>query len=140
MGDSQAADSVRAAVAALNDGDIDGYLGYFSPSCPRWADGLAQPLALSDVGDGLRQLHAAFEGLRLDEALLFGDHGFACAHWRLRGLHVREYLGFAPKGCSIDVATCEVYEVSDGRVVTAWVHGDLAQLFQQITAEGGGAI
>jgi predicted ester cyclase len=137
MGDSETVDSVRAAVAALNDGDIDGYLGYFDPSCQRWVDGLAQPLALSDIGDNLRQLHAAFEGLHLDEALLFGDERFACAHWRLRGLHVKEYLGFAPKGRSIHVATCEVYEVSDGRVVTAWVHGDLAQLFQQIAAEDG---
>lgn len=140
MGDSRAADRVRAAVAALNDGDIDGYLGYFDPSCQRWVDGLAQPLALSDIADNLRQLHAAFEGLHLDEALLFGDQRFACAHWRLRGLHVKEYLGFAPKGRSIDVATCEVYEVSDRRVVTVWVHGDIAQLFQQITAQDAGAL
>jgi predicted ester cyclase len=140
MDDSQAVDSVRAAVAALNDGDIDGYLGHFEPSCPRWADGLAQPLALSDIGDNLRQLHAAFEGLHLEETLLFGDHRFACAHWRLRGQHVKEYLGFAPKGRSIDIATCEVYEVSAGRVVTAWVHGDLAQLFKQITVEDTGVV
>jgi len=53
MGDSETVDSVRAAVAALNDGDIDGYLGYFDPSCQRWVDGLAQPLALSDIGDNL---------------------------------------------------------------------------------------
>lgn len=138
MGDRKAAASVRAAVAALNAGDIDGYLGYFDPSGQRWVDGLAQPLALSDIGDNLRQLHAAFEGLHLDETLLFGDERFACAHWRLRGLHVREYLGIAAKGRPIDVATCEVYEVSDGRVVTAWVHGDLAQLFQQITVASGG--
>jgi predicted ester cyclase len=55
-----------------------------------------------------------------------------------RGLHVQEYLGIAPKGRPVDVAACEVHEISDGRVVTAWVHGDLAQLFQQITAEDGG--
>jgi hypothetical protein len=83
--DSQAAGSVRAPVVALNDGDIDGYLGYFHPSCLRWAGGLAQPVALSDIGDSLRELHAVFECLRLDEALLFGDERFACAHWRLRG-------------------------------------------------------
>jgi predicted ester cyclase len=140
MGDSQAVDSVRAAVAALNSGDIDGYLGYFDPSGQRWADGLAQPLALSDIEDSLRQLHAAFEGLHLHEALLFGDERFACAHWRLRGRHVKEYLGFAPKGSRIDVVTCEVYEVRDGRVVTAWVHGDLAQLFVQVAAEDGGTL
>ncbi|MCW2887251.1 MAG: hypothetical protein JWL58_4113 [Streptosporangiaceae bacterium] len=137
MGDTKAVDAVRSAVAALNDGDIDGYLGYFDPSCQRWADGLAQPLALTDIGDNLRQLHVAFEGLHLEEDLLFGDDRFVCAHWRLRGLHVNDYLGFRPKGRSIDVTTCEVYEVSGDRVVTAWVHGDIGQLFQQIAAEEG---
>jgi hypothetical protein len=137
MNNSMAVGAVRSAVAALNDGDIDGYLRYFDPSCPRWAAGLAQPLSLTDIGDNLRLLHAAFEGLHLDEDLLFGDERFACARWRLRGRHVRDYLGFAPKGQSIDVETCEVYEVSGGLVITAWVYGDLGQLFRQIAAEAG---
>jgi hypothetical protein len=137
MGDTKAVDAVRSAVAALNDGDIDGYLGYFDPSCQRWIGGLAQSLALTDIGDNLHQLHAAFEGLHLDEDLLFGDERFVCARWRLRGLHVNDYLGFTPKRRSIDVATCEIYEISGDRVVTAWVYGDLEQLFQQIAAEDG---
>jgi hypothetical protein len=137
MNKSTAVGAVRSAVAALNNGDIDGYLRYFDPSCPRWAVGLAQPLSLTDIGDNLRLLHAAFEGLHLDEDLLFGDERFACARWRLRGRHVHDYLGFAPKGQSIDVETCEVYEVSGGLVIMTWVYGDLGQLFRQIAAEEG---
>jgi predicted ester cyclase len=138
-GDGKAVVSVRAAVAALNDGDVDGYLGHFDPSCLRWADGLAQPLSLSAVEEGLRQLNAAFEGFRLDTALLFGDDRYACAHWRMLGLHVKDYFGIKATGRSIDVATCEVYEVSDGRVVNTWVHGNLADLFDQIAPKDGGA-
>jgi hypothetical protein len=41
MGDSKAVDAVRSAVAALNNGDIDGYLGYLDPSCKRWVAGFA---------------------------------------------------------------------------------------------------
>jgi predicted ester cyclase len=136
MNSSTAVGAVRSAVAALNDGNIDGYLRHFDPSCPRWAAGLAQPLTLTDIGDNLRLLHAAFDGLHLGEDLLFGDERFACARWRLRGRHVRDYLGFAPKGRSIDVETCEVYEVSGGLVITTWVYGDLGQLFRQIAEEG----
>lgn len=139
MAESTAVDAVRSAVAALNDGDIDGYLRYFDPSCPRWVPGIAQPLTLADIADNFRLLQAAFEGLHLDEDLLFGDEGFACARWRLRGLHVGDYMGFAPKGQSIDVETCEIYEVSDGLVVASWVYGDLGQLFRQIGAEPGDA-
>lgn len=138
MSDSKAVDAVRSAVAAMNDGDIDGYLAYFDPSCQRWIGGFAQPLSLSAVGDGLRQLHEAFEGLHLAEDLLFGDERFVCARWRMRGLHVNDYLGLSPTGQSIDVETCEVYEIGGDLVVTTWVYGDLlGQLVRQIAADEG---
>jgi hypothetical protein len=136
VGDSKAVDAVRMAVEAVNNGDIDGYLGCFDPSCKRWVAGFVQPLTLTVVGDGLRQLDAAFEGLHLDEDLLFGDERFACARWRMRGLHVNDYLGFSPTGQSIDVETCEVYEIGGDLVVATWVYGDLiGQLVGQIAAE-----
>jgi hypothetical protein len=137
MGDSTAVGAVRSAVAALNDGDIDGYLRYFDPSCQRWVAGLDKPLSVTEIGDSLRQLHAAFDGLHLGEDLLFGDEQFACARWRLRGRHVHDYLGFAPTERSIDTETCEIYQVESGVVVTTWTYGDLGQLFRQIGAEQG---
>ena len=132
MADSTAVDAVRSAVAALNDGDVDGYLRYFDPSCPRWAVGLAQPLTLTDIADNFRLLYDAFEGLHLDEDLLFGDERFACARWRLRGLHVGDYMGFAPKGQSIDVETCEIYEFRGGKVARSWTYGDPLELVRQL--------
>lgn len=140
MGNSDAVDAVRSAVAGLNDGDIDTYLSYFAPSCGRSIIGLGEPitLTLTDVGDGLHQLHAAFDDLRLDEELLFGDERFVCARWRMRGRHVNDYLGFSPTGRSIDVETCEVYEIGAEHVVMSWVYGDvLGQLVRQIGAEDG---
>jgi predicted ester cyclase len=138
MSDSKPVDAVRSAVRALNDGDIDGYLRHFDPSCPRWVSGLQQPLTLDEISDNYRQLQDAFEGLRLDEDLLFGDDQFACARWRLRGLHVKDYLGYPPSGRTIDAETCEIYQVSGGLVVTSWVYGDLGQLFSQIGDEQAG--
>jgi predicted ester cyclase len=140
MGDSTAVDAVRSAVTALNDGDIDGYLRRFDPSCPRWVPGLAQPLTLSEISDNFRQLHDAFEGLHLGEDLLFGDDQFACARWRLRGLHVKDYMGYPPSGQAIDAETCEIYQVSGGVVVTSWVYGDLGQLFRQIAGGQEGVV
>ena len=138
MSESKAVDAVRAAVAALNDGDIDGYLRHFEPACRRWIAGIAQPFALVDVGDGLRQLWAAFDGLHLDADVLFGDEQFACARWRMRGRHAHEYLGCPPRGQSIDVETCEVYEIAGDLVVTTWVYGDvLGQLLGQIAGTEG---
>ena len=140
MGDVTAVDVVRSAVMALNDGDIDGYLRRFDPACPRWVRGLAQPLTLSEISDNFRQLQGAFEGLHLGEDLLFGDDQFACARWRLRGLHVKDYLGYPPSGQAIDTETLEIYQVSGGVVVTSWAYGDLGELFRQITCGQEGAV
>jgi predicted ester cyclase len=132
--------TVRSAVRALNDGDIDGYFGSFDPTCPRWISGFAHPLALRDVRDGFEQLRAGFAGLHLGEDLLFGDERFVCARWRMTGRHEGEYFGVAPTGLSIEVETCEIYEVADDLVVASWVYGDvLAQLLRQIGDKRGDA-
>src|ERR1039458_809669 len=140
MDDSKAVESVRSAVAALNDGNIQGYLGSFDPGCLRWVAGLDQPLSLAEVSNGLEQLNTAFESLHLHEDLLFGDHRFAFARWRMRGRHVKNYLEFAARGKPIDVETCEVYEIRGDRVVTTWTYGDLGQLFRQIADEEADAL
>jgi predicted ester cyclase len=132
MDDNEAVGSVRSAVAAFNDGDIQGYIQAFDPSCLRWVAGVDQPLSLADVHDGLKKLHSAFEGLRLHEERLFGDRRFACAQWRMYGRHVNDYEGVTALGKTIDVATCEIYEVRDSLVIVTWTYGDFGQLFQQI--------
>ena len=140
MSETSAVVAVRSAVRALNAGEIDGYFSYFDPACPRWISGFAHPLQLTDVRDGFEQLWAAFAGLHLGEDVLFGDERFVCARWRMTGRHVSEYLGLGPTGRSINVETCEIYEIVGDRVVESWVYGDLlAQLLGQISDEGGGA-
>jgi len=138
MIDSTNKEVIRSAVAAINRGDVNGYLGYFSSSCIRWIAGSAQPMSLADVGDHLNRLIDAFDPLRLDEELLIGDGQFVCARWQLRGTQVGAFLGLTSHGNSIDVATCEIYEVSGGQIVASWVYQDPAQIFAQL-AGGQGA-
>jgi predicted ester cyclase len=127
-------DAIRAAVAALNSGDIDGYLQHFDPSCKRWVAGLDQPLSLTQIRDNLHHLRDAFEALYLHEDLLFGNERFVCARWRLRGIHVKDFMGIAPGRREIDAQTCEVYEFGAERIVATWTHGDPGELFRQIGA------
>jgi predicted ester cyclase len=124
--------SIRAAVAALNSGNIDGYLQHFDPAAQRWVPGLEQPLSLANIRDSIQHLHGAFEALYLHEELLFGNEQFVCARWRLRGVHVKDYMGIAPTGREIDTQTCEVYEFRGERVVATWSYGDPGQMFRQI--------
>ena len=131
---------ILSAVDAFNRGDLDGYLGYFAPSCRRWVAGFEHPLFLSEVDANMRQLAAAFEPLRLDELLLITQSDFVSARWQLRGTQVADYIGIPSRGSDIDVSICEVYEISDGGVTEVWTYQDPGQMFRQMavgrSAEG----
>jgi predicted ester cyclase len=140
MSVTSSADAIRSAVAAMNAGDVDGYITHFAPTCERWVSGLDQPLSLDDVAESLRHLVRAFSRLRLDEELLISQGAFVCARWRLRGTQTADYVGLTSNGRSIDVAICEVYEIAGGKVVATWAYQDPGQMFRQMasaaTSEG----
>jgi predicted ester cyclase len=126
---------VRRAVAALNAGDIEGYLSGFAPDSLRWVGGLGLGLTVSDIRDNLGQLFAAFENLHLDEDLLFGGDGHVCARWTLRGVHTGEYGGIAPTRREIAVDNCEVYTFTGDKVTECYVYGESMSLFNQLSEE-----
>jgi predicted ester cyclase len=123
---------IRSAVAAMNAGDVDGYLEHFAPTCQRWVAGFDTPLSLRDVEDNARQLVLAFHPLHLHEELLIAEGAFVCARWRLQGTQTGDFMGLPSQGSSIDVATCEIYELADDMVVTTWTYQDPGQLFRQL--------
>ena len=132
MSDIDAVHAVRTAVAALNDGDIDGYLAGFSPACLRWVSGLDVPRTLDDMRSDIVELYGAFDPLHLGEDLLFGSDRFVCARWRLVGVHTWSYFGIAATGTEISVQNCEVYEYDGSQVVAVWTYGDPLELLRQL--------
>jgi predicted ester cyclase len=125
--------AIRAAVAAFNRGDVDGYLAAFDPAGRRWIVGIGEALSLSDVDEGMRQLHAAFNPLHLDEDALFGADGMVCARWRLRGVQVGPYLGVGSAGADLSVEQCEIYRFEGDRVAEVWTYVDPNAIFDQLT-------
>jgi predicted ester cyclase len=123
---------LRRAVAALNEGDIEGYLSAFAPDCLRRVGGLDMALTVPDIRENLRQLFAAFDELHLEEDLLFGGNGHVCARWTLRGVHTGEYGGMAPTHRKIAVDTCEVYTFTGEKVTECYVYGESMSLFSQL--------
>jgi hypothetical protein len=126
--------AVRTAVAALNQGDADGYLAHFDPSCPRWFAGADAPVSLDVVAQGIKDLIEAFDDVHLDEEALFGSDGLVCARWILRGRHARPFLGVPASRRDIAVHTCEIYAVRGDKVTTVWTYQDPLALLQQIGA------
>jgi predicted ester cyclase len=134
VSDTEAVTAVRAAVAAFNDGDIDGYLAGFSPSCLRWVSGLDVPRTLDDMRADIVELYGALQPVHLGEDLLFGADRFVCARWRLVGVHSGSYFGIAATGSEISVENCEVYEYDGAQVVAVWTYGDPLELVRQLGA------
>jgi predicted ester cyclase len=53
----------------------------------------------------------------------------------MHGVHVKDYMGIAPRLRKIDLQTCEIYAFGGDRVTTVWTYGDPAQLLRQISAD-----
>ncbi|MFN8026898.1 MAG: ester cyclase [Acidimicrobiia bacterium] len=124
--------AVRDAVDALNAGDVDGYGAAFHPDALRTVPGVPEPLPAAVVLDSLRDLHAAFDGFRLDALLLIESGNYVIARWRTTGVHTGPYLGIEPTGRPIDSETCEIYEFRDDKVARSWSYGDPGTVFTQL--------
>ena len=107
----------KAAIAALNRGDLDGALDPFAPDAE--LEDLANGPDQASVVRGTAALReawslwaVAFDDLRADvaEYLDIGDSVICAAHWVGHG---------KTTGISVDVHQFDVYEFRDGKIVRA---------------------
>lgn len=129
-------ESIRAAVAALNRGDVDAYLQSFDIESKRYLSGSDQPLSLADIRNGIGEMYEAFVPFVLVEEAIFGDDRSVCARWRIRGTQVAPFMGVPSVGATIDVQTCEIYEFQGDLVVVSYVYGDHGEMFRQMAVRG----
>lgn len=52
----------------------------------------------------------------------------------LRGTHQGPFAGRPPSGNAVEVGSCDVFRVRDGRIVEAWWLGDSGSMLMQIDA------
>jgi predicted ester cyclase len=123
---------IRAAVAALNRGDVDTYAASFDPACLRWGNDTETAVPAADIAESLRQMHAAFEGFTIGEELLVGCGDHVVARWRVTGTHTGEFASIPPTGRSIDIAQAEIYQFAGDRVIATWNYGDPLALPRQL--------
>jgi predicted ester cyclase len=129
-------ESIRAAVAALNRGDVDGYLQSFDVDSKRYLSGSDQPLSYGDINNGVTEMLSAFVPFVLEEEAIFGDEHSVCARWRIRGTQVAPFMGVPSVGATIDVQTCEIYEFEGDLVTVSYVYGDHGEMFRQMAVPG----
>jgi predicted ester cyclase len=122
-----------AAVAALNRGDIDGYLAIYAPDAV--VHGLPEHVTPDVAGhrEVLEEMRRALPDLRAQLAAVVAEGDLLAARLSYWGTHQGRMLGAAPTGRVItwSAMTFRRFD-AQGRVVERWIIGDDLGLLHQL--------
>lgn len=123
--------TVRAAVAAWNAGDPDGYHAMYDPSLVHHGLSAAP---LDDAGNRAfyAGLATAFPGCRLVVDDMVAEEDRLALRLRVLGEHKGEFIGVAATGRPIQVDGQTILRFENGLVVERWTIADLAGLTTQL--------
>jgi len=82
----------------------------------------------------VRAVTAAFDEFRCDVEELVVEGETAFAKVRFSGVHIGPLLGFEPTGRRVSYAGAALLKARGGRIVYAWVVGDLDELREELGA------
>jgi steroid delta-isomerase-like uncharacterized protein len=125
---------VRAALDALNNGDIDACVAFLSPDFVMNLAGLP-PMHGPDVWrQGADVIKRGFPDLRgnIDDIVAAGDR--VALRLTFRGTHQGEYLGIPATGRAIEYVSHEFYRIAGGLFAEEWICSDFATMHGQLTA------
>ena len=119
------------AIAALNAHDLDRYLKLIDDSYVGETE--FRVLQGRDAARQMVEMYLkAFPDLRFEsqQILTSGDH--VIARTRLTGTHKGDFQGIAPTNNRIDIQSCVLSEIRNGKVIRNRVYSENAKLFQQL--------
>ena len=123
--------TIRAAAAAWNAGDPDGYHSMYDSSLAHHWVGLE---LLNEKGNRAfyERLATGFPGCQLILDDLLAEDDCVAVRLHLVGEHRGKFMGMAPTGRQIRVDGQLIMKFKDGRVVERWTIADLAGLMSQL--------
>jgi steroid delta-isomerase-like uncharacterized protein len=122
---------VRAYLAAVNAGDVEGFVALTAPGFIHHSG--AGDLDSDGQREGFAYYKAAFPDLRYDlEELLLVEGGNAVvARWTMRGTHRGEFFGLAGTGRTFESPGVSLHRIADGLIVEEWEYNaDVGQMRQ----------
>jgi predicted ester cyclase len=122
-----------AAVAALNRGDVDGYLAIYAPDAV--VHGLPEHVTPDVAGhrEVLEEMRRALPDLHAQLTAVVAEGDLLAARVTYWGTHLGTMLGAAPTGrvVSWDAMTFRRFD-PQGRVVERWIIGDDLGLLHEL--------
>ena len=121
------------AISALNAHDLNRYVKLLDNSYIGESELAQNPLRGPDAARQMLEGYlTAFPDLHLEveQIIASGDH--VVARVRVTGTQKGNFMGIPPTNKTIQIQSCNVVEVKNGKVVRSRVYTDNAKLFQQL--------
>ena len=133
MAEQDNAQHARQAIAAVNSRNLDAYVQMLDDSYVMETELAPAPIKGRDA---VRQLlESYFKGipdlhLEIEQLITSGD--FVVMRTRLTGTHKGTFAGVPATNNKIDVHSCNVTEIRNGKAVRSTLYSQSAKLFQQL--------
>ncbi len=131
---------VKDWVEAVNTHDIDRICSILHP-------GYEYDLEYSSIKgveaarEGWKLYLAGFTDFHYDVVLMIGSEDYVVSRLRMKGIHTGpfRFVGtdsledpIPPKNNPIDVPTCAIHKIQDGKIIRMWSYWDTATLLKQM--------
>lgn len=125
---------VRGAVGALNEGDLDAYIGSYDEDVVLHG----YPPGLAPGIEGARQFYTglatAFPDVEVEIGDLVAEGDKVTVRFTLRGTHQGEFAGVPATGNRVAVGGLTILRFADGKIAERWQALDELGLMQQLGA------
>jgi len=133
MGEGTNAARYRAALERFNEGDLDGYLDFYSDDVV--FGGISpEPMDKAATTAFHRYFLSAFPGTRSEFADLLEIDDRIAARLVLHVVHEGEFLGAQPTGRRAVMGITTILTMRDGKCVERWSTADIYGLLVQLGA------
>jgi predicted ester cyclase len=123
----------RAALDRANEGDLDGYLSFYSDDVV-FGGVSPEPMDKAGVVAFHENFYGAFPGTQVEVLDLIESGDQLAARLLLSGPHEGAFLGAPATGNDVQLAITTILTVRDGKCVERWSTADMLGLLIQVGA------
>ncbi len=129
------AETTRALFAALNSGDLDGFIASMADDMVEHEQAPGLEPTKEGVAQFFRMWTAAFPDLRMEPQDVVADGDRVAVRLRITGTHQGDFMGMPASGRGIDVGAIDIMRFGDdGLVHEHWGVSDALTMMQQLGA------
>jgi steroid delta-isomerase-like uncharacterized protein len=133
MSEKENIQHAQQAIAAINGRNLNAYLQLLDDSFVMETE--LAPGPLRGHAAVRQMLESYFQGvpdlrIEIEQIITSGDYVIVRSH--LTGTHTGTFLGIPPTNNRLDVRSCNVMELRNGKAVRSKLYSETARLFQQL--------